>query len=259
MPLGAKPRTNAESDASSVESQLVRAAPQERVTIVIVAGFMAPGYMQYPLYYFLKWKGWKHVHRFQYDSRAETIEAHGERLAQFVSSLASERPEDEFYFYCTSMGNLLLRWALQTPNFPEKAKSGRLVAVAPPWRGASWGRFVDQFAIARWVSGNGCGRQLRKTEWDGFDYMGELPDSLTTLVVSGSSSYNIFIAKPNDGTVTVDETLVGTPHLRYNFAWGVHSFFCITPRLFSLAHDFFLGITTHLEPHPGHSASKAGS
>lgn len=233
------------------------APSQDSVTIVIVHGFMAPAYSSLPLCHFLRWKGWKKVENFKYDSRAETIEAHGERLAAFIAILAEQRPDDVFYFYCTSMGNLLLRWALQQPNFPERAKSGKHVAVAPPWRGTAWGRFVDHFAVARWVSGSGPGKQLRKTQFNGFDYLGHHPASLSTLVVSGASSYNWFIPTPNDGTVTVEETVLRTPHFRYNFSWGIHGLFSVTPSLFYLAHRFFLGDRSGLEEHPGLDAMES--
>lgn len=240
----------AEGEATSQnEKPLVEV--QENVTIVLVQGFMAPWYSQYPIYRYLKWKGWKHVEIFKYDSVAETIEFHGAALADFVATLAEKQPGQVFYFYCTSMGNLVLRSALKRQNMPDSAQVGRHVAVGPPWRGTAWGRFVNNFSLARWISGNGCGKQLRTTALDGFDFMGHHPPTLRTLVIAGGSSFNLFIPRPNDGTILVEETLLRTPHHRLYLPWGIHTLFNLTPSIFWAAHQFFLGHSDGFEEHPG--------
>jgi hypothetical protein len=253
-------KRNNGADVSEVASSSNSSAvSQDNVTIVLVTGFMAPWYASYPFAGYLKWKGWKHVEFFQYDSIGGTIEGHGSDLADYMAALAEQRPDHVFYFYCTSMGNLLLRCAFKSPKFPKSALRGKHVAVGPPWRGAAWGRFLDRFQIARWVSGNGCGKQLRTTELDGFDYMGHHPSTVETLVIAGASSYNFFISRPNDGTVLVEETILRTPHWRFTIPWGIHSLFSVTPSCFWAAHQFFLGHTSFLEHHPGLDASEKAS
>lgn len=239
------------ADVAAATSQSSK-VDQNKVTVVLVQGFMAPKYSHLVIYHYLKWKGWTHVEIFNYDSKAQTIEFHGEELAKFVAKLAKEREDHTFYFYCTSMGNLVLRVALQREEMPDRAKSGaKHVAIGPPWRGAAWGRWVDQWAIARWISGDGPGRQLRKTPLDGFDHLGNHPPSMSTLVIYGDVSYNIFIPRPNDGTIAVEETYLRTPHWRICITWGTHWLFSYTPSALWNAHRFFLGDTTGLEYHGG--------
>lgn len=226
----------------------------ENVTICLVSGFMAPWYSQIPVLRYLKWKGWRYVECFKYDSMTGTIESKGSELATWVAKLAEARPNHNFYFYCTSMGNLVLRSAWTCPNMPESSKRGRHVLVAPPWRGAAWGRFVDQFSIARWVSGDGCGRQLRMTAQDGFDYMGHHPPSVSALVIAGTANSNWFIPRPNDGTVCLEETILRTPHWRVVVPWAYHSLFNLIPSVLWYTHQFFLGATDIFELHPGLNA-----
>jgi hypothetical protein len=243
----------ADVDTKSL-SQLLDPVSQDNVTIILITGFMAPWFASYPLSSYLRWKGWKNIEFFKYDSICGSIESHGQNLADFVAILAEQRPDHSFYFCCTSMGNLLLRCAFQRPNFPISALRGKHVAVAPPWRGAAWGRLMDRFGIARWITGSGCGKQLRTTALDGFDYMGHHPSTVETLVIAGASSYNPLIPSPNDGTVSLDETILRTPHYRILMPWGIHSLFSFTPSSFWITHRFFLGDTQALEYHPGLNA-----
>lgn len=224
---------------------------RDRVTIVLVHGFMAPSYSHMMLVWFLQKEGWPNVERFVYDSKAETIEFHGQKLAEFVADLAEKRPDHEIYFIGTSMGNLLLRVAYQHERMPEAAKRGRHVAVGPPWRGSSWGRAVDWLWFARKISGDGPGRQLRTTAVGGFDYMGEIPDAVQTLVITGNACTNIFIPYPNDGTVALEETYLDTPHYRATVPWGLHALLNFSIVTCRLADQFFSGSTDGMELHPG--------
>lgn len=225
-------------------------SPNE-VTIVMIHGFMSPWYSQVFSSRYLLQNGWPNVEIFNYDSKSETIEIHGETLAKHVANLAKERPTHTFYFCATSMGNLLLRVAFQRPEMPENAKIGRHVAIGPPWRGAAWGRAVSRWPIGRKVAGDGPGRQLLNTKLDGFDYMGNTPEGVQTLVIAGTSSYNCIIPTPNDGTVCLEETILRTPHWRKTISWGVHALLNFTPAVFHAAHQFFLGNTSDFDLHPG--------
>lgn len=217
---------------------------------------MAPATSLMMVDWFLKKEGWPHVEKYIYDSKAETIEYHGQKLAEFVADLAEKRPDQEFYFFATSMGNLLLRVAFHTDVMPESAKRGRHVAVGPPWRGASWGRAVNWMWFARMVSGDGPGRQLRTTQLDGFDYMGDSPAEVDTLVITGNANYNFFIPRPNDGTVALEETYLRTPHWRAVVPWGVHALLNWSIVTCRLAHQFFSGSVEGLELHPGLAAQQ---
>mgnify|MGYP001044438646 CR=1 FL=1 len=241
----------AEDSLDDVAPQIPAVVDQDKVTLVIINGFMASRYADIPSSIYFKWKGWSHVEVFKYDTRGGTIEGHGASLADFLSKLVKARPGNVFYYYATSMGNLVLRAALSNADMPAEAKVGKHVLIGPPWRGAEWGRTVHPWAIARWVSGEGTGKQLRTTPLDGFDYLGHHPESLQAFVISGTASHNPFITRPNDGTITLLETYLQTPHYRHNINWGVHQLFNFWPSCWMLAHQFFLGDTTKLELHPG--------
>lgn len=246
-------------DAADVaKSNLSPSELQQKSTVILLSGFMAPWYSMLLVQRYLRWKGWPKVEIFNYNSRSGTIEKHGQKLAEYVKALVESRPEDTFHFYCTSMGNLVLRCAYQSKDMPDSAKRGRHVNVAPPWRGVAWGRLMDRWAIARWISGDGCGKQLRETPMDGFDSMGDHPPGVDVLVITGSSSWNPFIAAPNDGTIVWDETILKTPHWRTNIVWGMHSFMNMTPAVFWLSHNWLLGTTDGLglDFHPGLDALK---
>lgn len=248
---------DAEQNVANSESEKKTLPPRDRVTIILVHGFMAPSYSQNMLQWYLNKEGWSHIEKFVYDSKSETIEFHGQKLAEFVAAIAEKRPDHEIYFLATSMGNLLLRVAWHCEEMPESAKRGRHVAVGPPWRGASWGRAVNGLWIARKISGDGPGRQLCTTPMDGFDYMGDSPKEVDTLVITGNASYNIFISSPNDGTVTLEETYLRTPHWRSVVPWGVHALLNWSIVTCRLSHQFFSGSTDGLEFHPGLIALEA--
>ncbi len=154
-------------------------------------------------------EGWN-VTNWGYQSREKTIEEHALDLVNELQILAYERPNQPIHFVAHSLGSLILRAAVNHPLCPQEAKQGKAVLLAPPNQGACWGRFLEQFAFARKIAKEAAGRQLM-TERD-FEYLGDFPPSMQILVVAGKSTYNPFILAENDGTVTVEETRLNTPH-----------------------------------------------
>jgi hypothetical protein len=145
-----------------------------------------------------------------YPSRDKTIAAHAEDLVKELQIIASELPAHPIHFVTHSMGGLVLRAALNHPLCPEEAKVGKAVLLAPPNQGACWGRFLERFSFVKRIAKEEAGRELM-TEED-FEHLGQFPASIRVLVIAGDLSLNPLIPVPNDGTVTVEETYLTTPH-----------------------------------------------
>lgn len=179
-------------------------------------------------------EGWD-VTNWGYHSREKTIEAHSEDLIRELQSIAAERPYKPIHFIAHSLGSLILRAAINHPNCPEEAKMGKAVLLAPPNRGACWGRFLEQFAFARKIAKDAAGRQLM-TERD-FEHLGHFPPMMQILVIAGRSNFNPFIFDENDGTVTIDETHLSTPH-EHVVIKSEHSAMIFNKKAINLAKQF---------------------
>jgi pimeloyl-ACP methyl ester carboxylesterase len=179
-------------------------------------------------------EGWD-VTNWGYKSREKTIEAHAEDLVRELKWLAAERPHKPIHFIAHSLGSLILRAAINHPQCPEEAKIGKAVLLAPPNQGACWGRFLEQFAFARKIAKEAAGKQLM-TEQD-FEHLGHFPQTMDILVIAGKSNLNPFIIDENDGTVSIEETRLSTPH-EHIVIKSEHSAMIFNKKAINLAKQF---------------------
>lgn len=211
------------------------AAPLKNEPLITIHGFFgAPWTM---LYYA---NGFYHegmlVTNWGYPSTEKTIESHGADLVKQLQQIANAKPFHPIYFVTHSMGGLVLRSAINHPDCPLEAKMGKAVLLAPPNQGACWGRFLDQFAFARNIAKDKAGRELMTQQ--NFEHLGSFPQSMEVLVVAGNYGFNPLLIDDNDGTVTVEETYLKTPH-EHVVICTTHKGILINKEALALAKDFF--------------------
>jgi pimeloyl-ACP methyl ester carboxylesterase len=154
--------------------------------------------------------GW-HVVNWKYPSREAFISEHAEQLVKDLIHLSHSNPGKPIHFVTHSMGGLVLLSALNHPNCPNEGKTGKVVLIAPPIKGSSWGRWAGQFSAIKSIVKNFSGQELI-TETN-FEHFGNFPDSLEKiLVISGNFGMNPLLSEPNDGTLAISETRPSTPH-----------------------------------------------
>lgn len=178
--------------------------------VVCIHGFLGAPWNMHFLAKNLSKKGWQ-VTNFGYASRDDTIDAHAKKLVKELQTLAKKNPEKPIHFVAHSMGCLVLRSALNHPECPKEAKTGRMVLLTPPNQGSVWARFLQRFSWFRSFAKDKAGKELSTAK--NFDHLGDLPPSLEkVLVIAGDFGFNPFIPEKNDGTVGVSETCLNTPH-----------------------------------------------
>lgn len=165
-------------------------------------------------------KGYKTVN-YDYPSRQKTIEEHGSDLALSLKARAKMQPGKPIHFATHSLGGIVLRAALNHPECPDEAKKGRAVLLGPPNHGSAFGRFIGQIDPIRKALGNEAGNQL--TSRENFDDLGEFPEEMEVLIVSGTSGWNPTIEGDNDAVVGVSESCLNTYH-RHMCIPTLHSF-----------------------------------
>jgi len=155
--------------------------------------------------------GWN-VINWDYPSRDDTIQNHGEKLVYSLKELAEKNPGRPIHFVAHSMGSLVLLAALNHPKTPMEAKIGRVVLIAPPLKGSLWARWLSQFEIIRKILKEYSGKELM-TETNYFQLFGNYPETIDKiLVIAGSLGFNPILEGENDGTIAVSETILNTPH-----------------------------------------------
>jgi pimeloyl-ACP methyl ester carboxylesterase len=150
------------------------------------------------------------THLWDYPSRRQTIEAHAGLLVVDLQKCALEHEGKPIHFVTHSLGGIVLRAALNHPDCPKEAKIGRAVLLAPPNQGSSFAHYLNNFWLVRKILGPKSGRQLLKSQM--FDHLGQFPESLEVLVISGTSGWNPIIKEKNDGKVGVSESRLTTTH-----------------------------------------------
>ena len=181
---------------------------------------------------FLK-EGWV-VFNYDYPSRSEKIQTLGEDLALALKKLSEQHPEKEIHFITHSLGGLLLRSAMQEKEFPQIAKEGKAVLIAPPNQGSCFARALKSTIICPML-GKGAGYELM-TEQD-FSHLGDFPKSLDVLVIAGTLGCNPCIWEKNDGKVGLSETRLSTEH-RHVTVRTSHSVICLNKNVIKLAKDY---------------------
>jgi triacylglycerol esterase/lipase EstA (alpha/beta hydrolase family) len=201
--------------------------PPKSGTVVLVHGFLRKSGNMSALARSLAKDGWR-VENWSYPSRDKTIEEHAGDLVQKLAEIAKEHPNKPISFVTHSMGGLVIRSALNQANCPQEAKMGRAVLIAPPNRGSEFARNIGKYRLVQKVVGDKAGTELTQTPRDGFDQLGDFPQTMPILVISGTAGLNPLITGPNDGKVAVDETRLSTPH-SHETSFAGHSWICHAP------------------------------
>jgi len=193
-------------------------ASEKKQTVVCLHGFLGASWNMRFIEKNLNKDHWNAV-SWEYPSRERYIEEHGKKLVPYLKELAKTKPGQPIHFVAHSMGSLVLLVALNHPECPREAKIGKVVLLAPPLKGSVWGRWLNQFSIAKHLAKEFSGHQLM-TKSD-FSDLGNYPDSLQdVLVIAGSFGFNPMISGQNDGTLAVQETVLPTPHRHVVIARG---------------------------------------
>lgn len=176
------------------------------------------------------------VEKWGYPSRQKTIQEHAEDLVRDLQKTAQSHPGESIHFVTHSLGGIITRCAHNHPNFPEEAKKGRIVMMAPPNKGTKFGKFLGaHIKPTRKILGQKAGKQILFSE--NFDYIGEFPEGKEILVISGTCGFNPTVGEPNDGKVGVSESCPSIPHKHITHFSG-HSWIMFTKSVISHAIQF---------------------
>lgn len=182
----------------------------QKESVVCLHGFLGAPWNMHYIEKHLKKDYWDAT-SWKYPSRDYFIEQHADKLVCYLTELANQKPNQAIHFVAHSMGGLVLLAALNNPLCPKEAKMGKVILLAPPAKGARWGRWLGQFSMARHIAKKFSGYELMTQTQ--FDYLGKYPDSLqAVLVIAGSLGFNPLFKEKNDGTLAVRETFLSTPH-----------------------------------------------
>ena len=126
----------------------------QRGVAIIVHGFFGVSLHLQPAARALAADGWRPL-LFNYKSRSETIHESGKSLAKAIHEASSR--EGEVRYLTHSMGGVVLRAALSSPELPEAAKTGKAVLLGPPMRGSLMARLLhDMYAVLHNVLSSDC-------------------------------------------------------------------------------------------------------
>ncbi|MCI5052145.1 MAG: alpha/beta hydrolase [Simkaniaceae bacterium] len=215
---------------------LLCSAANKDEPIVCIHGLMGGKWCMRYLEKKLTQKGWAVVN-WDYPSLDAYIEDHGMALNKKLNEIAKEAPGKPINFVTHSMGGLVLLSALNAPECPDEAKRGEVVLIAPPLKGASYGRWLNQFGFTKKIFKEFSAKQLMtRTNFDDF---GQYPDSIERmLVIAGSLGFNPVIKGKNDGTVALDETELERQHQRAVVRRG-HKSIVFSGRVAQMVTHFF--------------------
>jgi pimeloyl-ACP methyl ester carboxylesterase len=173
-------------------------APKSAEAVVLIHGLWMPALVMAVLARRLRRAGWA-TFRFAYSSRHVALRENAAALAAFVQDIDAPR----VHFVAHSLGGLLLMQLLQdAPGLPP----GRVVLLGTPYRGSHVANCLSRHAWGRWLCGLSLDGALLGDgpRWTGERELGIIAGNVPIgagWAVSG-------LAKPNDGTVAVAETVV---------------------------------------------------
>jgi hypothetical protein len=179
-------------------------------TVVAIHGFLTTSKSMRPVRKALVRCG-QTVCLWDYPSRELFIQEHGCNLVLLLQQIASNSPGAPIHFVTHSSGALVLRSALNTPGCPDEAKMGRAVLLAPPNQGSSLARRMGSAWPIVWFIGHRSGWQLRNFTPADIKCFGDFPPDMQVFVIAATKGSPLLFKEPNDGFLTLKETLLDTP------------------------------------------------
>ena len=147
------------------------------------------------------------AHQFSYSSTGSSIEEVVQELHDFVKEIDAKT----IHYVGHSLGGLVIRHFLHA--YPKSPK-GRVVTLGTPHKGSGAAHFFNQYNLGAMFLGESLNSGLlgNAPEWTGKRELGSISGDVGVgmgMMFSGLDS-------PNDGTVSVEETLLenGTDHIQ---------------------------------------------
>jgi triacylglycerol esterase/lipase EstA (alpha/beta hydrolase family) len=201
-----------------------RALPRENIKkekLVLVHGFLNH-YSMYSMNSIFRKNGWD-VENFTYQSRDKTIEEHAQNLVKRLNTISKK--DTPINFVAFSLGGLVLKAALNHPDFPAAARKGKIILVASPINGTKTARFLGQAEWMRTILGKNSGKDLYTTPKNGFSHLGDFPKDSDILVISGTLGINPLFHGRNDGVISTSESCLNIPHT-HKYVTADHNWIC---------------------------------
>lgn len=208
--------------------------PKPHASVYCLHGFLRSASSMEPMAQAFRRDGYRAC-SWGYPSRQGAIQDHAEALVQELQQTARCHPGEPIHFVTHSLGGIVLRAALNHPACPEEAKQGRAVLLSPPNQGTHFGRLLNHLSPLRSVMGDKAGKELFNQP--NFDYLGQFPEAMEILVISGTFGWNPFVGGKNDGKVGVQESCLKTHHQHTTAFYG-HSWIMYADRVIDTALDF---------------------
>jgi len=199
---------------------LVAEAVSTRPPVVVIHGALRSQAGLWPIVWYLRRLGFD-ARAFGYQTRAQTLAQHGERLEGFIADWLGE-PAPLLGILTHSMGGLVARAYLARAGAAAQSRRQRVVMLAPPNQGAALAHAMRDFRPFRWLYG-AAADELQPARAASLP---PPPPSAAVLVLAGGRrgsevGYSRRIAGNNDGLVSVAETAL--PGVVPEFVGGVHS------------------------------------
>ncbi len=210
-----------------------------RLAVVVIHGALRSRAGLWPTTLYLRRKGID-ARSFGYDTRGATLSEHGVRLAAFVDAWQAKRPFDVLGILTHSMGGLVARAYLATPEAQRKTRRQRLVMLAPPNRGSYLASRFHGFRPFHWLYGVAA-EELQPAR---VASLPPPPASTDVLILAGGRltgevDYLKQIPGNNDGVVALAETFL--PGIEPLLVGGSHSLLQWRPSILDRAIRFLRG------------------
>jgi pimeloyl-ACP methyl ester carboxylesterase len=153
---------------------------------------------------YLEEQGGFTVLRVGYASTREGIDAHAASLCSVIRNLDGV---EQIHFVAHSMGNIVIRRAIQMSSAQEQQRLGRFVMIGPPNQGAALATMLSDNAVVQALVGEPCEELGRLWPWIERDLA--VPRCPFGIIAGGRGNedgYNPLLPGDDDAVVTVEST-----------------------------------------------------